>query len=206
MKSNPYYVLLLGVIALAGCSSTGFVSTWKEPLDGPIDFKGKRVAAIVLSKDEGTRRVAEDTLAREISKRGAQGTAGYLLVRGENDTANVEDAKRKLREANIQGAVVMRAVSSEQEVSYSPGTAWYSGAYYGSFWGYWGYGWPMVYDPGYLRTDTIVHVETLVYSVEGDKLLWAGRSKTTNPSKVKEFIQELSTAAAKEMRKAGFIE
>jgi hypothetical protein len=49
-------------------------------------------------------------------------------------------------------------------------------------------------------------VETLVYSVEQDKLLWAGQSKTTNPSNIQDFIRELSDAAAKEMRKAGFVD
>jgi hypothetical protein len=48
-------------------------------------------------------------------------------------------------------------------------------------------------------------VETLIYSVTDDKLLWAGRSKRTNPSKVGPFIRELSDGAVKEMRKAGFI-
>jgi hypothetical protein len=63
----------------------------------------------------------------------------------------------------------------------------------------------MAYDPGYLRTDTVVMVETLVYSVTEDKLLWAGRSRTTNPSNVSKFILELSNKAASEMKKAGFI-
>jgi hypothetical protein len=105
-----------------------------------------------------------------------------------------------------EGAVIMRVVSKDQELNYSPGTSWY-GAYpqYGSFGGYWGYGWGMAYDPGYLRTDTIVMVETLVYSLVQDKLLWAGQSKTTNPTNIKNFIAELSDGAAKEMRKAGFV-
>jgi hypothetical protein len=48
-------------------------------------------------------------------------------------------------------------------------------------------------------------VETLVYSVARDKLLWAGKSKTTNPSDIQKVIHDLATGAAKEMRKAGFI-
>ncbi|MGH9463987.1 MAG: hypothetical protein ACRD1X_22530, partial [Vicinamibacteria bacterium] len=110
-----------------------------------------------------------------------------------------------LRDANIDGAVVMQVVSSEKELTYSSGSSWYGAPYYGSFYGYWGYGWGMAYDPGYLRTDTIVMVETLIYSVTEDKLLWAGRSKTTNPSNLRDFIQELSDGAVKEMEKAGFI-
>ena len=200
----PLMILAMVAASLSGCASTEFVSAWKAPLDGPIQFQGKRVAAIVVTANESIRRVAEDSLAREISARGAQGTAGYRLVSGEA-LKDQDKAKQTLKEANIQGAVVMRVVSNQQEVSYSPGTAWYNGNYYGSFWGYWGYSWPAVYDPGYLSTDTVVLVETLVYSVVQDKLLWAGYSKTTNPSEVPKFVKELSAAAAKEMKKAGFI-
>jgi hypothetical protein len=199
---------LSGAIAAAtlGCASTSFVSSWQAPVEGVIEFDNKRVAAVVVSADETTRRVGETALAREISKRGrAQGVASYTLISGE--AAKDKDAAKKLlMEAQIDGAVVMRVISSEQEVSYSPGTSWYAPTpYYGSFYGYWGYGWPMAYDPGYLRTDKVVMVETLVYSVDRDKLLWAGKSKTTNPSDIQKVIHDLATGAAKEMRKAGFI-
>jgi hypothetical protein len=204
MRPIVGFLALSAVVAtLAGCASTSFVSTWKEPIDGPFNFRGKRVAAVVVSADESVRRPAEDALAREISKRGAQGTPSYTLVKGEppEDEAS---ARKLLQDANIEGAVLMRVVSSDKETSYSPG-GWYGAPYYGSFYGYWGYGWGMAYSPGYLRTDTVVLVETLVYSVTQNKLLWAGRSKTTNPSDVAKFVKELATAAAKEMRKSGFI-
>jgi hypothetical protein len=196
---------LLGLLAvsLTGCSSTSFVSTWKVPLEGPIQFDGKRVAAVVVTANESTRRAGEDALARRISAGRAHGIPSYTLVSGETPK-DQEAAKKVLKEADIEGAVVMRVISSETEVSYSPGGV-YAAPYYGSFWGYWGYGWGMAYDPGYLRTDTVVMVETLVYSVTQDKLLWAGRSRTTNPSNVSRFILELSNKAASEMKKAGFI-
>jgi hypothetical protein len=192
--------------AILGCASTSFVSSWQAPVEGPIQFDNKRVAAIVVHADESTRRAGETALAREISARGAQGVASYTIIPGES-AKDKEGAKTKLQEANIEGAVIMRVISSEQEISYSPGTGWYGAApYYGSFYGYWGYGWGMAYDPGYLRTDRVVMVETLVYSVVQDKLLWAGKSKTTNPSDIQKFISDLADGAAKEMRKAGFID
>jgi hypothetical protein len=197
-------MVIAGALAL-GCASTSFVSSWKAPLDGPIEFDGKRVAAIIVSADESTRRAGETALAREISARGAQGVPSYTIISGEA-AKDRDAAKKKLQEANVDGAVLMRVVSSEQEISYSPGTSWYRAyPHYGSFYGYWGYGWGMAYDPGYLRTDKIVMVETLVYSVAQDKLLWAGQSKTTNPSNVQKLVVELADGAAKEMRKAGFI-
>ena len=39
-------------------------------------------------------------------------------------------------------------------------------------------------------------VETLVYDLRTDKLVWAGKSQSTNPSRVDALIKELVSAAA----------
>ena len=193
-------------LVLAACTSTSFNSTWKAPGAGPLNFKGKKVAALVVSKEEGVRYGAEDALAREITARGAVGIPAYSLIPKEL-TQDKEKAKEFLAKAGVAGVVAMRAVGKEQQLSSSPAT-YYGGPYYATFWGggYYGWGWGGVYDPGYLRTDTIVYVEILVYSLEQDKLVWAGRSQTTNPEKVGPFIKELTAKAAAEMKKQGLIQ
>jgi hypothetical protein len=198
-------LLASSVIIVAACAttSTRFNSTWKAPDAGPVDFAGKKVVALVLSKNEGMRRAAEDALARELTARGAQGIAAYTLI-SSADVQNREKAKAQLQQAGVEGVVAMRVVDQQQQVTYVPGTVWAS-PYYGSFWGYYDWGWGTVYDPGYLTTDTIVSVETLVYSVPQNKLIWAGVSETTNPSKVDPFIRELVNEAAKEMAEQGLV-
>lgn len=99
----------------------------------------------------------------------------------------------------------MRPVAREKEVSSTP--SMYMGPMYGGYWGgYYGYGWGGAWGGGtQTRTDTIVTVETLVYSLKQNKLVWAGESKTTNPSKVETFIEELAAGAAKETKKLGLL-
>lgn len=198
---------LVGAVALAAvaCASTTFNSSWKAPGAGPLNFKGKKVAALIVSKEEGVRYGAEDALAREITALGAVGMSAYGLIPKEL-TQDKEKAKAFLEKAGVAGVVAMRVVGKDQQLSSSP-SAYYGGPYYATFWGggYYGWGWGGVYDPGYLRTDTVVSVETLVYSLEQDKLVWAGRSETTNPSKVAAFIHELTAAAAREMKKQGLV-
>ncbi len=53
---------------------------------------------------------------------------------------------------------------------------------------------------------TIVSIETLLYSVEEDKLLWAGLSKTTHPENIPKFINQRVNQAGKEIRKTGLVE
>ena len=204
-RSTKAGLVALAALTAAACASTTFNSTWKAPGAGPLNFKGKKVVALVVSKEEGVRYGAEDALAREITKQGAVGMPAYGMVPKEL-TQDKEKAKAFLEKAGVVGVVAMRVVGKDQEISSSPAT-YYASPYYSTFWGggFYGYGWSGVYDPGYVRTDTIVSVETLVYSLEQNKLVWAGRSETTNPEKVGPFIQELTAGAAKEMKKQGLI-
>jgi hypothetical protein len=72
-------------------------------------------------------------------------------------------------------------------------------------WGYYGYGWTSVYSPGGTRDETTIVVETLIFSVPKDKLLWAGVSSTTDPKAAPVFIGQLVDAAVKEMKKQRLI-
>jgi hypothetical protein len=97
----------------------------------------------------------------------------------------------------------MRVTNRETEVSSYPGA--YSGVRYSSFSSYSHWGWGMAYDPGYVRTDTYLTIETLVYGLEQDKLLWAGTSEILEPSDIEERVIELARAAAEEMKTEGLI-
>jgi hypothetical protein len=83
----------------------------------------------------------------------------------------------------------------------------YAGPYYRGFWGggYYGYGWGGAWGASTVRTDTIVSIETLVYSMKQNKLVWAGQSQTTNPSRVDGLVKEIVAAAAREMKKEGLL-
>jgi hypothetical protein len=200
----PVFALALG---LSACASTTFNSTWKNPEVASVNFQGQKVAAVVISPHESTRLGAEGELARELKRRGVDAIPAYNLI-PPNETREKDRAKVLFQQAGIAGAVVMRAVGTEKELSTSGGAGYWAAPYYSSFWaggGYWGYGWGAVYSPTYLRTDTIVNVETLVYDLKADKLVWAGKSQTTNPERVDALIKELVGAAAAEMKKQGLI-
>jgi hypothetical protein len=211
------HTLKAGVVAIAAAATaayagTTFSSTWKAPDTGPLNFKGQKVVALVMTADESVRFGAEDALAHQLTLRGAVGVPAYSVVPKEL-TKDKDKAREYLERSGAVGAVAMRVVANDKELNAS--SAGYSSAgigYWGSpvytaFYGggFYGYGWGGVYMPSYARTDTILAVETLVYDLRKDKLVWAGLSRTKNPSKVGEFIKELTAKAAAEMRKQGLI-
>jgi len=196
--------LLTAALLASACASTSFSSTWRAPDAKPGTFKGKKVVAVFVSQDEALRRGVEETLAVELTHRGAEGVPAYQII----PTPEIKDeakAKARITEAGAAGVVALRLVGRDQELSGSPAGYYAAPSYAGVWGGYWGYGWGGIYDPGYLRTDTILHVEILVYSAEQNKLVWAGQSKTTNPSSVDAMVKELVSKVAAEMKKSGLI-
>jgi hypothetical protein len=196
------------VAALAACSSTpSFVSSWRAPDAQPLEIKGAKVAAVVMVSSEASRRVAEDKLAQEITARGGVGIPMYSIY-PDAAPANESQARAALEKAGVLGVVVIRPVSSDQEIVATPAT--YAQPIYRGYWdGYYGAGWGTPWGSAVsaseIRTTTIVRVETLVYSLKQNKLVWGGQSRLTNPSSIDQTIERLSAAAALELQKQGLL-
>jgi len=206
MKRSQHWIrttLAALVVGLLACSTTTFDSTWRDPAARPLRLTGKKVVGLFVNKNPVLRRTAEDAMAREITARGAQGVAAYTIV-GDEEIRDQEKVRAKLEKEGFSGVVVMRIAGRETQYTVQP-TIW-GGPYYRHFWGgYWGYGWGYAYSPGYLSVDKIVKVETLVYSLEQDLLVWAGISRTVDPTQVDSFISELANAVASQMEKDGLL-
>jgi hypothetical protein len=201
---NPFATAALGlltVLALPACAPA-LVSSWTDPTATPFRLTGEKVVAVVMATDEATRRAAEQALARELSLQGAEGIPMYTIFPNadENDEAGARAAAER---AGVAGVVVMRPVRVDKEISSTPTN--FGGPMYGGFWGgYYGAGWGSAWG-GEIRTDTIVTIETLVYGLRENKLLWAGQSETTNPQNVNRVIAETAEKVVNELARLGLM-
>lgn len=177
-----------------------FTSTFKSLDAGGVNFVGKKVAALVISNDDSLRVAGEESLARELNARGVQAVATYRIAPKE-ELRRAETARPWFEKAGVEGVAVVRPVSVDTQQTYSPDT-WVS-ANYGTLWGYYGYGWSAVFVPGGVRRETKVVVESTIYSVPRNQLLWAAVTETTNPRDLRGFVEELVKRSVEEMQKQG---
>jgi hypothetical protein len=192
---------LFGTLSMAG--STKFVSTYRNPKAGLSDLSGRKIGCFVVIPSEELRSAREETVAAELRLRGINALAGYTLLPGEL-VKDREKAMQFLKKVGVSGAVMVRLIEDQEAQRYSTTTtAWYSQPYYGSFSGYWGHGWATVHETTW--TERVVTLEVILYSIEGDELIWAGRSATTSPKDIKRFVKDLIDAAGKELRKEGLV-
>jgi len=194
-------VALLTFAVCAYADKPEFTTSWKATDASGISFAGKKVAALVISGDQNLRVSGEEELVRQLNARGVQGVATYRMAPAEELTTG-ERARPWFERAGIEGVVAMRPARNKETI-YSP-SVWTTTSY-STLWGYYGYGWTSVYSPGGSRDETTIVVETLIFSLPLDKLLWAGVSSTTNPKAAPAFIGQLVDAAVKEMKKQRLI-
>ena len=188
---------IVSAVALSGCfHSTQLAATWRDPSAGPIHFN--RPVAVFVSNDAMMRRAMEDKLVHSLPS--GAGVTSYSVLGGA-DVSDANVAKQRLTEAGFDGAIVMRVVSVDMVPVYTPGTYWY-GANSG-FAGYWGNAWRYPYDATYV--DKIVTIETEIYSLASEKLIWAGRSETTNPKSINKLGDSVIRHVTKALREEGLI-
>jgi|SRR5688572_15029422 len=194
--SGLFVAVGLSVTAAACGTSTRFLSTWSARDAQPVAANGLRIATVFFNQNESVRRESEDVIANEVRRYGAMPVPSYNIV--PDNPNDREAAKRKLEQAGVDAVLSMRVVARERVLDYGPGY-WAGSPHYGSLWGYWGYGWGGVNDPSFLGSDVVVGVETLLYSLKDEKLLWAGMSETFDADDVRSAVKSIARKAVKEM-------
>jgi hypothetical protein len=127
-------------------------------------------------------------------------------VLSDEDAHSPDRARAAIAERGFDGALVMRFVGMGTQVSeasvaqFSP-----SNAPNGSFWGDWGPGWGSVYEPGYMKSETVMTLESNVYSVTRDTLVWSSRSESLSPSSMSSLLDQVLEATVKEMKRQNLL-
>jgi hypothetical protein len=186
----------LVVTTLVSCGpSTKIEKSWMEPGATVTASAPNKALVIALVKDETSRRVIEDQLVKRL---GGDAIASYTIAAN----ATEEVLKQKIADGKFTHVLLMRLADVEKETSYVPGT---TTSYYGGYGRYYGYGAGMYSTPGYYTTDKNYFVETTVYTVNPDKLVWTGTTKTVNPSKIEKMVNEIGDVVSEKMKKDGFL-
>jgi hypothetical protein len=193
----------LAVMAIAGtvlAAAPEFKNVWRSPDAAQVSFAGRKLAALLITQDETLRIAGEELLMRELTERGVNATATYRIAPKEQ-LKSVDGARVWFEKAGVEGVVAIRPISSDQRLTYNS-SLWLSPSY-STFWGYYGYGYSTV--TGTVNRDTVITVETLIFSVERNQLIWAAVSETTNPKNLHRFVEDLVKQTAKELQKQGLL-
>jgi hypothetical protein len=202
MKLPIIITSIFAILNILGCSSTKITSTWREPNKEVSLKKLNKVLVVALFKDETSRRKAEDQMVGYFY---GKGVASYDYLDKNISAKNEEAIREKIKNDGFDGAVTMRLLDVDKEETYSRGNISRYPAYYNNFSSYYFRNWGYYSNPGYYMTTKTYTVETNVFSIKEDKIIWTGITKTTDPSGVEKMTDEIGKAVFNEMVEEGFI-
>lgn len=210
-KTPMKLVFMLAVVGSLGvgcASSTQFVQSWASPDAKPLAFT--KVIAIGVDANEGSRRIAEEEICKSIKNPAVVCIPSWSVLPGEA-ARDTDTAKAKIQEQRFDGAVILRVLGIDKEVIETPATTtvgigfYQPPGFYHPMYGYYGTSWGMAYRPGSTRVRRTVRVETNIYSVRDEKLVWSGVSETVNPDNTASMVAAIAGKAGWILRREGLV-
>ena len=196
-------------LLFSACSpATKVTATWKDKNAEAKTYKNLFIVA--LGKNLAYKKTIEDKMATSLGNTGAKVTESTNVFPPDmtkDKALDREQLLQKFREAGCDGIISVALVNKDSETRYVPGTTAYApGGYYGNFWGYYGGMGPAMYDPGYYTTDKTYYLETNLYDVNTEKLVWSGQSETLNPDNIDKAATEFANIIVTKMVSDGVLQ
>lgn len=203
LKKAHFLLFILFIVLINSCSSTQITSSWRAPDKQIHSGDWKKVLVVALLRNETNRRKAEDEMVKHLH---GKGITSYSYL-GENFNPKNEEAIRsKIKNDGFDAAITMRLIDVDKEKTYTPEQHYMYPVYYNNFSSYYYRNWMYYTTPGYYTITKKFIIETIIYSIQDDKIIWSGITETYDPQGVEKLTDEIANAIHKKMLEERFIE
>ena len=207
MKKITLFVvsLLLSSIIYSCGSMTYITDTWEK--QGFTGKKFNKVIVMAVAKENMvTRRLVEDAIVKDLKEKGINAIVSYDQISydtfdkdkdGKVDDSKVaeEMIKSKVKELEADGLLVLALKDVKKDTKYVQGAPTYIPTYYYTpYYSYYFATYDRVYSPGYYVQNTDVYIESSVYDVQKEELVYTFMSETVNPKSISDFTKSYSKA------------
>jgi len=204
--SVPFFKIALilgGALYISSCANTKISQSWVEPNHKKAY---NDILVIGIAESEQNRRAYESYFVEELQAMGVEGEASYKLIKGSKIDREV--VTRAIKGLEIDAVIVTHLVGVDEETIYRPSMDYmpmYGGGYYGGLYSYYPHVNTYVQRPGYYTTHETYTLETNLYDVESEELIWSARSRTFAPESVDEVITDLTKLLIKDLSEKNLI-
>ena len=190
MKNLP--LVLIICITVAGCSATKIVSSWNQ--QGAEEKQYQKLGVVVMIPDMANRATVEDAVAKELRARGIKASptfntfpfAGKIGELGLDSATTQQKIRQRVNDNHFDALLLIVLLDKRKEQRYVEGSSISIGApVYGyPYYGYYYYAYSTVYSSGYYTTSTSYFVESNLYDVASQKLVWTAQTNTEDPTSI----------------------
>ena len=200
MKSRKLSLPILVILAFSvlSCASTMVTDVWK---DKTYQGSPQKILVIMAAKSPDIRNMFEDRFTAELQERGNDAVQSYKTIPFEK-LRDKELVKAMIKSSGADTVLVSRLVDTKTIESYSPGLVYSVPGFYYDWWGYY----EMVFvDYGYTYDIRVSYIETNLYDVKTEKLIWSGHSKTERTEGEQQLINVFIQVMIKKLVSSGLI-
>jgi hypothetical protein len=214
----PSILFIMATVMCSCVAYTKLTGTWTKP--GYTGTHFKKILVVAISNDPTKRNSVETSLESTLAFNKITATNSAKMIDfskvDKNKDGKVDSTKRDavlkmLTDAGYDGALVVSLLDIKEETQYVPGQTYYhpsyysvyGSGYYGGFYGYSYSTYDVVNTPGYLVETKKIYIETRLFDLTKDELLWGSKTVTEDPSDINDFSESLATAIVKAALKDG---
>jgi hypothetical protein len=198
MKENPvkwFGYLFSFAFLIISCGGTEITQTQVDEA-----YKGKPVSdilVIAITGNEHGRRSFEKKFVAQLKSVGVDAISSEKAIPMPPDL--------ELKKVTILAAVnqyendaviITHLIGEEEKDVYTRG-----GSAHGGYYGFYRSRYSYAHDPGYSSTSTTLRLETNLYDVKTEKLIWSGESKTWSKDSKDQIISDVIKAVINNLQK-----
>jgi len=199
--------LVLLTFIMTGCGPTQKIAcSWADPEAksfGPYT----KAFIIVLTQNKNNNYYLEQQMAKTLKSRGIDAVKSNDVFPPKfsvTQDLTKEQLAEAIKKTGCDAVLTLSVLDVKAVESYHPGTSYYPMSYgYGGYYGYYNYYYPQVYSPGYYSVDKTYYLETNMYDMKSDKLVWSVQSEASNPTNLSDAFKSYSYMLIKHLQSKG---
>src|SRR5689334_7142170 len=208
MKKTAFAIFMTALVVVACTSTKETTGVWvnKDKMQGKSFSK---IFIVAMSADPEVRSTVENDLARIATARGHAVVKSIDVIQTNLKDPKLptkDDVVAKVKESGCDGVFVAAVLKKEESLGYTAGTTAYSVQPYQTYYpGYYSYWYPSVSTPSYYDHEKTYVIQSNLYDVASEEIMWSVQSKVFSPETLKKFSQSYTSTLIKQLEKSKLI-
>jgi hypothetical protein len=210
-----FLALVFTGLTMVACSSSDMTGSWSDS-----DFKGpiNKVYIVGIAKSEMNRRIFEDAFSNKFFSKGVSSEASYRDITFSTEV-NRELIAKKMAEHMCDSVLLTRLIGQRNATVTTPArvSGYSPGPYYGGYgrynrpghyssWGnYYGRPYDVFYEPATSTEIVILTVESVMYDLKTEQLIWSAQFETVVEGSIDEMIEKYVKEVTKDLKEKKLI-
>ena len=164
---------------------------------------------LVMTADIEARVTLEDDLAAIATARGFKAVKSLELLPFNLSDPKIpakEDVVKKIKASGCDAVFIASVINKNDTVRYEPGTTAYTVmpnyTFTGNYYGYYSNWYPTVSTSDYYAREKTYFLQSNLYDVASEEIMWSVQSKIFNPSSIKSFSRSYTSSLFTQLKKA----